>query len=392
MQSNYLNSPYEEGYRRVRYIAGDFKNVKFTRNQTSFRNTLETIVQPYSDAKPKRRKTNSYNNLFSWVGSFAFFSFSLALAYYVVFINPKPGTRPQVAGLLSYKKYTQTPNVVVPTAEAKYENTLKNIAQLDSNWKPTEKLGIENQPLINGKAGLMIDLEENKILYEKDSEVRLPIASVIKIMTAVLALEHKELNYEIKISKEAASIGENSMGITEGETYRLEELLYGLVLNSGNDAAYAIAEGVAGDKYTFIKWMNIKAKELGLRDSNFLDPSGLNDDSYSTALDLVKLTRYAMKNPDFRRIVATREIELKSPTHKDLILSNQTNLVGSYPGVAGVKTGYTEEAGLCLVTYANNGGKEVIGVVLGSADRRGDMILMLDHAYQTLKVKIEHAL
>src|SRR3989338_11248339 len=225
-----------------------------------------------------------------------------------------------------------------------------------------------------------------------NSYEKMKIASLAKIMTAVVALEHKKLDSKMYVSKKVAGIGENSMQIDEGEIYTLEELLYGLILHSGNDSAYAIAEGAAGNSDRFVEWMNFKAKEIGLANTHFTDPSGLDDSAYSTATDLVKLTRYALKDPEFRNIVKTVEKELTSDTHKYIYLYNQTNLLTTYPGVAGVKTGYTEEAGLCLVTYTNNEGKEVVGVVLNSIDRKGDMILMLDHGYKTIGVNVKHNL
>jgi D-alanyl-D-alanine carboxypeptidase len=247
--------------------------------------------------------------------------------------------------------------------------------------------------MIQGEVGLVVEVGSGRVLFEKDSSTRRPLASITKVMTAVVALEHGDLKQEIKVSEGAANIGENVMGITAGETYTLEELMYGLLLNSGNDAAYAIAEGLGEDVDTFVEWMNIKTRELELRDTMFFDPSGLDDRSYTTPKDLVKLTKYAMKNPHFREFVKTLSKELpESSNHKYLALQNQTNLVGTYPGVAGVKTGYTEEAGLCLVSYAYLQDKEIIGVVLKSTDRRGDMILMLDHSFSSLGVKVDHGL
>jgi D-alanyl-D-alanine carboxypeptidase (penicillin-binding protein 5/6) len=276
--------------------------------------------------------------------------------------------------------------------EKKYHETLRVYFDADPNWTPGEKFGTSAEPEVIGESALLVDMESGHVLYEKNSTQRREIASLVKIMTAVVALEHKDLNEYITVSEHAASIGENSMGLTTGEAYTLRELMYGLVLASGNDAAYAIAEGVAGNSDAFVEWMNIKGAELGLQNSHFAGPSGLDDSTYSTAEDLVKLTRYAMKNPDFREIVGTVEMELISDSHKYVYLYNQTNLLTSYPGVAGVKTGYTEEAGLCLVTYAQNGGHEVIGVVLDSTDRKGDMILMLDHGFGSVGVVIDHNL
>jgi D-alanyl-D-alanine carboxypeptidase (penicillin-binding protein 5/6) len=272
-----------------------------------------------------------------------------------------------------------------------YSKTLKNVVTPD-NTTLGEEFGTANQPLIAGNSALMVDLNTNKILYEKNSNQRMKIASLTKIMTAIIALEHKDYNEKIYVTRHAAYIGEDTMYLTTGEVYTLKELLYGLLLNSGNDAAYAIADGVAGDTSTFVEWMNIKAKEIGLENTEFKDPSGLDDNTYSTAQDLIKLSRYAMKHDLFREIVKTYNIELTSDTHKYVYLENATNLLTSYPGVAGVKTGYTEEAGLCLVTYASNNGHEIMGVVLKSIDRKGDMILMLDHGFGTLGVEVHHNL
>lgn len=248
-------------------------------------------------------------------------------------------------------------------------------------------------PTIQGESGIIVDQESRTVLFSKNLDKKLKLASLIKIMTAVITLEHKSTSAFVTVSEEAASVGENAMGISSGEVYTVEELLYGMLLNSGNDAAHALAEGVAGDVPTFVKWMNIKASELGLSNSYFADPAGLDDSSYTTVSDLAILTEYAMRFEDFRKIVKTISLELPySDSHKYLYLENQTNLLTTYPGVVGVKTGYTEEAGLCLVTYASNGGKDLIGVVLNSPDRKGDMILMLDYGFNSLGIKVVHEL
>lgn len=278
-------------------------------------------------------------------------------------------------------------------SEKNYYTTLLFYENLTSDWKPGEVFGTSNEPEISGQGAILVDINSGKIVYEKNSIEKMKIASLAKIMTAVVALEHQKISDEIIVSPRAATIGENAMGISVGEDYTLEELLYGLILNSGNDAAYAIAEGVAGDVGTFVKWMNMKSKELGLSDTYFVDPSGLSDDSYSTTVDLVRLARYAMQNGDFKRIVGTINIELPySDKHKYLYLENQTNLLSTYPGVAGIKTGYTEEAGYCLVTYAKNENIELIGVVLKSENRKFDMIWMLDHGFSILGFSINHPL
>ena len=277
-------------------------------------------------------------------------------------------------------------------SESKYYGSLLNSYDPEPNWKPGEIFGDFSQLNVSAQSAVLIELDSGRKLYEKNPQEKMKIASLVKIMTAVISLEHAGENDLITISNTAANIGENRMGISEGEVYSIKELLYGLILESGNDAAFALSEGVSGDTDTFVSWMNKKAQELGMKNTFFADPSGLNDSSYSTTEDLIKLTRYALKNPKFREIAGTEMIELTSERHGYLYLENQTNLLTTYPGVKGVKTGYTEEAGLCLVTDAINGGKELVGVVLNSIDRKGDMILMLDFGYGNLGVNIPHNL
>lgn len=253
-------------------------------------------------------------------------------------------------------------------------------------WKPTQRnvlsyasSGIE----LSAQAALIYDLTEDEELYEKNSEIRLPIASLTKIMTAVIALENKKQDDRYYVSK-SDLVGENSMGLTPGEVLTLEELLYGLILPSGNDAAEVLASSFVGGREAFIQAMNQKAASLGLSNTNFTNPSGLEGDGkqYSTANDLLVITRYAIKNfPLFREVVSTVEKEIPySSGHKYFYLYNETNLLTSYPGVRGVKTGYTPEAGLCLVTYLDYEGHEIIGVLLGSENRRQEMKDLLDYS------------
>jgi len=273
-----------------------------------------------------------------------------------------------------------------------YYSKINRIGDAEPSWSPEDTESSENNEMIAGYSGQIVDINNNKTLYSKNAKTKVKIASLVKVMTAVVAVEHGDLDQEIRVSEKAATIGENSMGISEGEVYTLRELLYGLFLASGNDSAYAIAEGVAGDSDTFVTWMNLKAKELGMSDTVFYDPSGLNDNTISTASDLVRLSRYALKSMEIRKIAKTYEIELISDKHKYIYLDNQTNLLRTYPGVEGLKTGYTEDAGLCLITYARNYGHEFVGVVLNSIDRKGDMVIMLDYAFGKYGVKIEHNL
>jgi len=273
----------------------------------------------------------------------------------------------------------------------KYKTTLTRQYYPDKEWQFLTSTWADAQPQTVAQSALLVNIGTGEALYNKLPDEKLKIASLTKIMTAIVVLEHNNLTDTAVVSGKADSTGENSMGITAGETYTIEELLYGLILNSGNDAAIALAEATAGDVETFVDWMNIKSKELALTNTYFADPSGLNDNTYSTATDLVRLTRYALKFPELRQIVATVTYALPATEqHKYIPLENQTNLLTTYPGVKGFKTGYTEEAGMCLVTYAENNGIEVVGVVLNSNDRKGDMSLMLDHGFGKYGIRVEH--
>jgi len=248
-----------------------------------------------------------------------------------------------------------------------------------------------NLPNLSARNDIFIDLDSKKSIFQKDPEQIVPIASLTKVMTAIIAVEHYKLNGEIVISNRASEVGENSMGLTNGEVYTLNELLYGLVLNSGNDSAVAIAEGVAGSEENFVSWMNEKAKELGLKNTFFADSSGLSPKNVSTSYDLALLSSYALKYPELTTIFSTYEYEIPyNAKHKYLFLQNQTNLLTTYPGVKGIKTGYTEEAGLCLITYAENNGKKILGIILGSLDRRGDAIIGLNYSFSNLGVFINY--
>jgi serine-type D-Ala-D-Ala carboxypeptidase (penicillin-binding protein 5/6) len=245
------------------------------------------------------------------------------------------------------------------------------------------------KPKIQAKAALSYDLTTNRLVYSKNIEDKLPIASLTKIMTALVALEEKSPNDKIVISKNAASVGEDSMGLTRGEKLTVKELLYGLFLHSGNDAAEALAEGSTLGRENFIYRMNKKAEELGLSNTRFTNPSGLEGDGnqYSTALDLLVVAKHAVEKPIILEVAQTPyEFIPYNEDHKAYELYSETNLLTTYPGVKGLKTGYTPEAGLCLITYLEYKGHKIIGVILNSPSRRDEMIQILDYSLETLGV------
>ncbi len=258
-------------------------------------------------------------------------------------------------------------------------------------WKPNNSFVISNikKPNINSASIVSYDLTEDKYLFAEGVDTKLPIASLTKIMTAIVAIENMKLNQMIKIQSKAAQIGEDSMGLSENEELPLKELLYGLMLKSGNDAAEAIAAASPFGRDNFVYLMNKKAEELGLTNTHFTNPTGLQGDGkqYSTAADLLVMTRYLLDKPLLAQIVSTYEHDIDSTDiHKDYILYNETNLLTTYPGVKGVKTGYTDEAGMCLVTFLDYNGHKIIGVLLNAENRREGMKELLDYSLKSLGV------
>ncbi len=281
-------------------------------------------------------------------------------------------TTPLPDSLTSYvNRQVSTLNLWFPSAKSEEGNTVQ-------------------KPVTSARAAVIYDLTTEKFLFEKNKDGKLPMASLTKIMTAIVALENKKQDDSYVVSKNDL-VGEDSMGLSEGEVLTLEDLLYGLMLPSGNDAAETLASNYSGGRNEFVKAMNDKVEALGLKNTHFTNPSGLQGDGeqYTTASDLLVITRYVLSNFSlFRKVVLTVEQVIPySSNHKAFYLYNETNLLTSYPGVKGVKTGYTPEAGLCLVTYLEYKGHKIIGVILGSNNRREEMKELLDYSLRTLGVE-----
>lgn len=252
-------------------------------------------------------------------------------------------------------------------------------------WLPQvpEQAGKGSGLKITGKSVLAYDLTSKKTLYANNPREKLPFASLTKIMTAIIALENPKKDDKYLVRKYDL-VGEDSMGLDSGEVLSLKELLYGLILHSGNDAAEVIAGNYKEGKAGFVEAMNNKAKSLGLKDTNFTNPSGLEGDGnqYTTAYDLLIMTNYALSNFSlFREIAQTFSYTIpQTQTHKEFIIENETNLITSYPGVKGVKTGFTYEAGFCLVTYLEYKDHKIIVILLNSENRRDEMKQLLDYS------------
>jgi D-alanyl-D-alanine carboxypeptidase (penicillin-binding protein 5/6) len=235
------------------------------------------------------------------------------------------------------------------------------------------------------KAGgaVLIERDTLRILEEKDKDKKLPMASTTKIMTAILAIENGNLNDGITVSKNASGVEGSSIWLGVGEHVTLEDLLYGLMLSSGNDAAVAVAEHISGSVDNFVALMNAKAIKIGAKGTNFANPNGLYDKNhYTTAYDLSLIAAYAMKNETFRKIVSTVYWEMPWEGHAyKRVLKNKNRNLWEYEGATGIKTGYTRDAGRCYVGSATKDGMELITVLLDDYDMFDDSRKVFDYGF-----------
>ncbi|SDC01254.1 MULTISPECIES: D-alanyl-D-alanine carboxypeptidase family protein [unclassified Candidatus Frackibacter] len=239
------------------------------------------------------------------------------------------------------------------------------------------------KPSVTARAAILIDAETGEILYAKNPHVKRSPASTTKIMTAILAIENGNLDDKVKVSRRAAYEGGSSIWLAEGEVLTLEELLYGLLLNSGNDAAVAIAEHIGGSVEEFAQMMNRKAREIGALDTSFQNPNGLPQKGHlTTAYDLAMIARYALQNKTFAKIVDTTRKTISWGSHEyGRSLLNTNRLLRRFDEVDGVKTGYTDAAGRCLVSSMTREGRQVISVVLKSGQMWHDSIKLLNYGF-----------
>ncbi len=241
-------------------------------------------------------------------------------------------------------------------------------------------------PFFTARAVLVKDLGTGTILYQKDSNISYPIASTTKIMTALVASEYFKQN-SVLIVGSSANIPGSRVGLTYGEDLTFRSLLYGMLLNSGNDAAFTLAENYPGGLLGFVSEMNKKVIELGLKNTRFNNPAGFDSPThYSSASDLAKITIEAIKNPTLARIFATKETNIvsvnKKYTHR---LFNLNRLLSDVQGVLGVKTGRTEGAKENLVTLVERNNHKILLVILGSDDRFGETTGLINWAYSNFQ-------
>lgn len=246
-----------------------------------------------------------------------------------------------------------------------------------------------NEPKLNARIGLIFDRASKTVLYEKNGFKQVPMASTTKIMTAIVVLENADLTDVVTVDKKAAGTGGSRLGLKTNDKITVHDLLYGLMLCSGNDAAVALAIHVGGSVEGFAEMMNNTALELGCINSHFVTPHGLDQEGhYTTAYELAYVADYALKIPKFKEIVSTKSYNVTINNHAKLI-TNTNELLGNLDGVYGVKTGFTNGANRCLVTSCKRGNLDIITVVLGADTKKirtQDSIKLIEYAYNNYQI------
>jgi D-alanyl-D-alanine carboxypeptidase (penicillin-binding protein 5/6) len=241
---------------------------------------------------------------------------------------------------------------------------------------------------LTARSAIVMDTVTGQILYERDIDARRYPASTTKMMTLIVALEHGKLDDIVTVSKNAEGVEGSTLWLVQGDKIPLGELLTGMMMHSGNDATVAVAEHIAGSVPAFVRMMNDKAEELGANSTHFMNPNGLPDEKhYTTAYDLAKIAAYGYSLPHFEEIVGKQEALydwVKDPAKK---LRNENQMLWLYRGANGVKTGYTDAAGRCLVSAARRDGMQLVAVVLDSYYMWNDSIALLDYGFQNAHPK-----
>ena len=248
---------------------------------------------------------------------------------------------------------------------------------------------VSELPKTNSRRYIVYDRISKSMIIGKNEEVKSAMASTTKIMTTIVILEKADLNEKVTVSAKAGGTGGSRLGLKRGDKASVRDLLYGLMLRSGNDAAVALAEHVGGSVKEFAELMNEKAAELGLTNTHFVTPHGLDDaNHYTTALELAKLTDYAMDNETFAKIVGTKSTTIYI-NNQSRQINNTNELLGVLNGVVGVKTGFTNNAGRCLVTETKRNNMDIITIVLGAdtkKDRTKDSVNLIEYTFSKYKM------
>lgn len=261
--------------------------------------------------------------------------------------------------------------------EEKNNQETKNVIETVAN--------VSEEPKINSRAAVVIDRKSKTILYGKNENIKKAMASTTKIMTAMVVIQNTNLSNIVEISKKAAGTGGSRLGLKTGDKITVNDLMYGLLIRSGNDCAVALAEYVGGSIEEFAKLMNQNAEMIGLENTHFVTPHGLDEEEhYTTAYELALITDYALNNPTFAQMVNTKTYTITINGYSK-ILNNTNELLGNLNGVYGVKTGFTNGAGRCLVTSVKRGNMDIICVVLGAdtkKDRTKDSVKLIEYMFK----------
>lgn len=265
------------------------------------------------------------------------------------------------------------------------QTSKQNVANSEEN-KNSNKI---NNPELNARIALIYDRASGRIIYEKNGNKQTPMASTTKILTAIVTLENADLKETVTIESKAAGIGGSRLGLKKNDKITVNDLLYGLMLRSGNDAAVALALHVGGSIEGFADMMNKKAEELGLTNSHFVVPHGLdNEGHYTTAYELAKMADYALNIPKFKEIVSNKSATIYINGYPKAI-NNTNKLLGSVSGVYGVKTGFTNGAGRCLVSSCKRGELDIITVIIGADtnnQRTADTKELIEYAFNNFSL------
>ena len=249
---------------------------------------------------------------------------------------------------------------------------------------------VSELPKTNSRRYIVYDRISKSMIIGKNEDIKSAMASTTKIMTTIVILEKADLNETVTVSAKAGGTGGSRLGLKRGDKASVRDLLYGLMLRSGNDAAVALAEHVGGSVKEFAELMNEKAIELGLTNTHFVTPHGLDNDEHytTTALELAKLTDYAMDNETFAKIVGTKSTTIYI-NNQSRQINNTNELLGVLNGVVGVKTGFTNNAGRCLVTETKRNNMDIITIVLGAdtkKDRTKDSVNLIEYTFSKYKM------
>lgn len=281
-----------------------------------------------------------------------------------------------------YDNFVRSKEGTTPDQQTQSNNTDKTSEKMDQSKTSPKTLPYRDPPpQVSAKAFAVVNLTDNIELYAQNPDLALPPASVTKLMTALVALETYDLDKPVAIPEKCTQLHGSRVGFQPNEAISLEDLLYGLLVESGADAACAIAN--IDNEHDFIQQMNNKSKELGMQNTNFTNEIGFDDSTYqiSSVKDLVILSKEALKSGVIRKIVGTREVSVKSlNTARSYSIRSTNDLLFTIPGTTGIKTGSTPEAGECLLYLYENKDQEILIVILGSQNRFADTRKLLDWA------------